>query len=104
VAPRLIVLVFLITHLGYALAVPFAAHGQAREHPGWHSPAPDPGGHPTHATGCDHSCHAAAHLIALPGLDPPWPVGSTGIAAGSQAISFRSTRFPPPTRPPKYLA
>lgn len=100
----LLLLLVLVGHLGYGLSALADDHGADGCGPAVLA-MPAAGGDAHAEAGCDHGCHAAAHLLAIfPG----------GGLAGAPAVSSQfnapaplpwlSRVASPPVRPPKPLA
>ena len=99
----LVVLLVLVCHLGLsfeALATGPGFGTEAHDHAERAAGAEDPLAHEDH--GCDHGCHAQAHLLGVIPHRPSLPI-SPLTAPSADPIGIWRTRTPrPPNRPPRY--
>jgi hypothetical protein len=102
----LVLLLVLIGHLGltaHALAagVPWhAQHGEGHDH-AWSAPD-DRGADAEDAQGCDHGCHASAHLLGVLADQPGLFFPHMGTPRAGDSGPSHSHIPPPPVRPPRY--
>ena len=93
-----LVLLVLVSHLGYGFSVFADGHGAAA----CDEPSLAASGDAHGEGGCDHCCHAAAHFVGIiPEHAFTKPVA---VDAGTRARDVRhwlSITRPPPTRPPR---
>jgi hypothetical protein len=99
-----VLLLVLIGHLGYGFSVLAgdlgSSAGPGHHHHAAFSPAGDQG-HGQADTGCDHCCHAAAHLLGVTSRHPvSLPVKGTHPRP-CRIQGWRSRIQTPPTRPPR---
>lgn len=100
----LVILLVLVGHLGLAFHVPAAELGGGANTYEY-APHTSGGGDtdPHEGTGCDHCCHAMAHLL---GVQPHYSTPSPNLLdrpCATCGMVWHSHIASPPIRPPRYL-
>jgi hypothetical protein len=99
----LVLLLALIVHLGLAFNALAAVHGFGVETHDHASLAAQGGEREAPGdAGCDHCCHAPAHLLGVLPQDSALPLDRPGVLSAGYRRAWHSQVQPPPTRPPKY--
>jgi hypothetical protein len=99
----LVVLLVLIGHLGLgfdALATGPGFGTEAHDHAERAAGAEDPLAHEDN--GCDHGCHAAAHLLGVIPHRPALPICPLTVPSAGHLGIWRTHTPRPPTKPPRY--
>ncbi|MFZ0790762.1 MAG: hypothetical protein WAM94_14220 [Chromatiaceae bacterium] len=99
-----VLLLVLIGHLGYGVSALAVDHGSGAG-PGHHQHASlsHVGDHGQADTGCDHCCHAAAHLLGVTSRHLVSPPVKGAHPRPCRTQGWRSRIQTPPTRPPRPL-
>jgi hypothetical protein len=98
----LVIVLVLIGHLGLGFSLLANAQGLGSEsqvHPWIAAEAGDPDLH--HDSGCDHCCHAPAHLLGLIRHHPLPPLSPLTVPRAGYGGIWYSHIPAPPTRPPR---